>query len=151
MKKLLLALTLSVISLNAVKTYGNVIVSKVISVYDGDTFRANIATLPPIVGQNIGIRLFGIDTPELRDKDPLVKELAYQARDYARQRLFNAQVIELVNLLRGKYFRIVAQVWVDGADLGQELIDRGLAVAYDGGTKPNWSELVRSAPLPLAS
>ena len=151
MKKLLLALTLSVISLNAVKTYGNVIVSKVIAVYDGDTFRVNIATLPPIVGQNIGIRLFGIDTPELRDKDPLVKELAYQARDYARQRLFNAQVIELVNLLRGKYFRIVAQVWVDGADLGQELIDRGLAVAYDGGTKPNWSELVRSAPLPLAS
>jgi endonuclease YncB( thermonuclease family) len=39
---------------------------------------------------------------------------------------------------RGKYFRIVADVFVDGSNLGQELIERGLAKPYDGGTKPKW-------------
>ena len=37
--------------------YGTVTVSKVISVYDGDTFRVNIDSLPPIVGKNIPIRV----------------------------------------------------------------------------------------------
>ena len=39
-------------SLQAAPQYGTVTVSKVISVYDGDTFRVNIDSLPPIVGKN---------------------------------------------------------------------------------------------------
>jgi endonuclease YncB( thermonuclease family) len=39
---------------------------------------------------------------------------------------------------RGKYFRIVADVYVDGSDLGQELIEKGLAKPYHGEKKPKW-------------
>ena len=36
---------------------------------------------------------------------------------------------------RGKYFRIAADVYVDGESLGDMLIAAGVAVRYDGGKK----------------
>ena len=118
--------------------YGTVTVSKVISVYDGDTFRVNIASLPPIVGKNIPIRVNGVDTPEIRGKCQYEKNLALDARDFVRNKLANAKEIKLTNLQRGKYFRVVASVLVDGVSLEQELLDKKLAYSYDGGTKLNW-------------
>ena len=41
----------------------------------------------------------------------------------------------LRNTKRGKYFRIVADVYVDNKNLTDILISSGLGVAYDGGTK----------------
>ena len=90
--------------------YGTVTVSKVISVYDGDTFRVNIDSLPPIVGKNIPIRVNGVDTPEIRGKCLYEKNLALKARDFVRAKLANAKEIKLTNLQRGKYFRVVANV-----------------------------------------
>jgi len=49
-------------------SYGNTSVIKVTSIYDGDTFRANIEGYPAIVGEHMSIRINGIDTPELRGK-----------------------------------------------------------------------------------
>jgi endonuclease YncB( thermonuclease family) len=43
--------------------------------------------------------------------------------------------IELKNMQRGKYFRIVADVHVDDKNLADMLIENNLAVRYDGGTK----------------
>ena len=60
-KLLLLALCIGFSSVQAAPEYGTAIVSKVISVYDGDTFRVDIDSLPPIVGNNIPIRLNGVE------------------------------------------------------------------------------------------
>ena len=55
--------------------------------------------------------------------------------------LKDAETIDLKNIERGKYFRIVADVFVDGESLADELIVAGMAVAYDGGKKThNWCE-----------
>ena len=54
------------------------------------------------------------------------------------KRLREGKVIELRNMKRGKYFRIVAEVWIDGKSQGEELIELGLAKAYDGGKKVRW-------------
>ena len=55
--------------------------------------------------------------------------------------LKDAETINLKNIERGKYFRIVADVFVDGKSLADELIEAGLAVADDGGTKTkDWCE-----------
>ena len=94
----------------AAPQYGTVTVSKVISVYDGDTFRVNIDSLPPIVGKNIPIRVNGVDTPEIQGKCKYEKNLALKARDFVRAKLANAKEIKLTNLQRGKYFRVVANV-----------------------------------------
>ena len=134
---LMLYLTVT-LSAQAAPQYGTVTVSKLISVYDGDTFRVDIASLPPIVGKNIAIRVNGVDTPEIRGKCLYEKNLALKARDFVRGKLANAKEIKLTNLQRGKYFRVVANVLVDGVSLEQELLDNELAYDYDGGKKSSW-------------
>ena len=42
--------------------------------------------------------------------------------------LKDAERIDLKNMGRGKYFRIVADVYVDGGNLAETLIDSGMAV-----------------------
>ena len=135
--KLFVLLLLS-FNLQATPQYGTVSVSKVISVYDGDTFRVNIDSLPPIVGRNIAIRVNGIDTPEIRGKCQYEKDLAIKARDFVRAKLANAKEITLTNLQRGKYFRVVANVLIDRVSLERELLDDELAYVYDGGKKLSW-------------
>lgn len=115
-----------------------VLVSRVISVYDGDTFRCDIDKFPAILGANIGIRVAGIDTPEMKDKRLEIKSLAVKARDYVRALFARSHSIELRNLRRGKYFRIVADVYVDGENLAESLLKEGLAQPYDGGRKTEW-------------
>lgn len=126
------------------KSYGTVIPSRIQGVYDGDTFRCDIDYWPSIIGDNISVRLGGVDAPEMKDKRPAVKALAIKARDHLASRLREAKMIELRNLKRGKYFRLVADVYVDGESLAQEMIRLGLAYEYDGGTKKEWGEVVRS-------
>jgi endonuclease YncB( thermonuclease family) len=75
-KYLLLVVILAILPAQAAPQYGTVTVSKVISVYDGDTFRVDIDSLPPIVGKNIPIRVNGVDTPEIRGKCQYEKNLA---------------------------------------------------------------------------
>jgi endonuclease YncB( thermonuclease family) len=134
----LLTLCLGVLSVQAAPEYGTVTVSKVISVYDGDTFRVDIDSLPPIVGKNIPIRLNGVDTPEIQGKCQYEKDLALKARNFVRSKLANAKVIKLTNLQRGKYFRVVADVMIDGDSLERELLENKLAYKYTGGKKSSW-------------
>ena len=136
----LLACLLGLPSLHAAeeKTYGNVVVDEVVSIYDGDTFRVNIHSWPAVVGERISVRVYGIDTPEMRDADPDVKALARKAKQFSVAALRGARKVELRNLRRDKYFRLLADVYVDGRSLGAQLVKAGLAKAYDGGTKSQW-------------
>ncbi len=117
------------------KVYGSAVVSEVTSIYDGDTFRANLKGYPEIIGYRIGVRINGIDTPEMRGQCQKEKNLARQAKELTVTQLRGAKKIELRNMKRGKYFRIVADVYVDGKSLGEMLVKRSLAVPYDGGHK----------------
>lgn len=120
---------------SAKPTYPNITVSKVVSVYDGDTIKVNIANYPAIVGQAVSIRIRGIDAPEMRAKCPVEKIKAIEARDYLRAVLASGEVIELHNVQRGKYFRLVANVIVDGKDVSQIMIDEQLVRPYSGKSK----------------
>lgn len=122
------------------KSYGDVIVTDIVDVYDGDTFHINIKDWPDIVGKRIGVRVIGIDSPEMHDKDPLVKLNAIKAKEYAHNILTTANEVKLVNIKRDKYFRILATVLVDGRDFSKIMLDSGLAKQYDGGTKDEWTE-----------
>jgi micrococcal nuclease len=119
-------------------SYGNAKVSEVTSIYDGDTFRANIEGSPPIVGEHIPIRINGIDTPGLRGKCDKEKQQARLAKQFTAERLRAAKSITLQNIKRGKYFRLIADVYIDGSNLGELLIKHGHAVKYDGDTRSNW-------------
>ena len=56
-----------------------------------------------------------------------------QAREITEKALLGGTKIELRNAERGKYFRVVAEVWIDGESLADTLKAKGLAKDYDGG------------------
>lgn len=123
------------------QTYGDFTDVEVVRVYDGDTFFVDISSIHPLLGDEIGIRVRGVDTPEIRAGCDQERELAYAARSLAETSLMEAMDVDLVNVERGKYFRIVATVMVDGTDLADILIDAELAVPYYGeGPKHEWCE-----------
>lgn len=107
---------------------GKVLVSRVVSVFDGDTFRCDIDTWPKLFGWRIPIRIRGIDCPERRSKYQPIAERALLARDFTKTALINAKRIELIDVKRGKYFRLIADVNIDGQDLASALLQHGLAV-----------------------
>lgn len=107
---------------------------KVIGVYDGDTFtiRLNDASLPEIF-RNISIRVKGIDTPEMKPQNAR----ALESRIFLEGLLSRATVIEIKNIEKDKYFRLVADVYVDRRLVSEVMISRGYGVPYDGGKKQN--------------
>ena len=117
-----------------------VVVQRVVSVYDADTFRVSLKDWPEYLGDDISIRVRGIDAPEIRGKCESEKVKARAARDYVRQRLSKSSTISLHNIEPGKYFRLVADVQLDGTSLAQELINQGLARSYDGGHRQGWCD-----------
>ena len=124
-----------------VDTAQTLVIDTVLRVYDGDTFYANIANLPPIFGKNIGIRLKGVDTPEMSGVDSCNTALAKAAKIYLDKRL-RATCIRIVlkNLERDKYFRIDADVYVNGVNINQEMVTKGFAKLYTGdGPKPKYT------------
>ena len=109
------------------RIYGD-IKAEVMRVVDGDTVYVKIPTEHPIIGYEIGIRVYGIDTREKDDGGEVAKDLVTSL-------LRPGKYVLLKNLRRGKFFRIVADVIVDGDSLADILIEKGLAYEYYGGTK----------------
>jgi micrococcal nuclease len=122
----------------AEKSYGDVeCIAGTIT--DGDTFHVTIPGWPEIIGDNISVRVRGIDTPEKHDPDPKVRELANRGRIFVVHQVRSGAKVELKNMGRDKYFRIDADVYVGEQSLAQLLLDNYLAKPYDGGAKPVWT------------
>ena len=117
------------------KSFGDFEGAEYVRNYDGDTITFNLPGLHPIIGEKISIRVNGIDTPEIRGKCDKEKYDAKQAKVMVADILKDAERITLKNMERGKYFRIAADVFVDGENLADMLIEAGVAVRYGGGKK----------------
>jgi endonuclease YncB( thermonuclease family) len=120
------------------KSYGEVTITSIVDVYDGDTFRVNIKGWPAIIGDTISVRIAGIDTPEKRGGDEYSRSLAMKAAKFTEKKLRSARVVTLKNIRRDKYFRILADVYIDRWNLARELVRVGLAREYYGGKKARW-------------
>ena len=111
---------------------------KLISVYDGDTFKVNLRCKKTVVCKGISVRVRGIDTPELKTKNPKEKQKALAAKIFTQQVLFEKK-ITLKNCQRDKYFRLLCDVFVknkkEEINLAKSLLSSGLAVEYDSKTK----------------
>lgn len=115
---------------------------KYVSAYDADTIKVNLPNIHPLLGDRISVRVFGVDSPEIKGQTKCEKEKAIKARDLVRTWLSTAKRIDLVNIGRDKYFRVLARVRIDGKDLSDKLIELKLAYPYYGDTKEirNWCE-----------
>jgi len=127
-KKLVLLLNLLLlcgcVAVDSDKPYPDVTVSRLLRVIDGDTFACDIDEHSAIAGKNISIRIRGIDTPELKSKDTEERKSAVLEQQRLSGLLRNARVIELRNIDRDKYFRIDADVRLDGEPLLPKLNQR---------------------------
>lgn len=102
--------------------------------YDGDTCTISLGGLPDVFGKKIGLRVWGIDTPEIRGKCAKEKRLAKKAQRFVWKRVKNGKAT-IHNIGRGKYFRIVGRVKVGDKWLDDLLFDAGLGVRYYGKKK----------------
>jgi endonuclease YncB( thermonuclease family) len=135
------------------------------SVYDGDTItilvptklsiynmgsentvdlNSNTNQAEKIVLNKIRVRLYGIDTPELKPKKNLTDRdehiaKAKEARDFLSQLILN-KIIKISFLSNDKYGRPLVKLYskeitADEICLNDLMIKKGFAKKYDGGTK----------------
>jgi endonuclease YncB( thermonuclease family) len=115
----------------------------VIKVYDGDTI--TIASKLPYSESCIyrfSVRLNGIDCPEIKGKTESEKQCAQIAKKELSNLILN-KIISLKNVQNEKYGRILADVYLDDLHLNNFMIEKRLAVTYNGGTKVcpnNWMD-----------
>ena len=82
------------------------------------------------------VRVRGVDTPEMRSKDPEERECAHRAKAYTEQQALGRK-LELERVAHDKYGRILADIRLSSGELLHNLIiDSGHGVTYDGGKKP---------------
>lgn len=120
--------------------YGTVQVDQVNSIYDADTFNITVNAWPAIIGKNIRVRVGSLDTPENKGECQEEVEAALLAKQATVAFLRDAKTIELRHMKRDKFFRIDAEVYADGKNLGEYLLAQGHARTYDGGKRHGWCE-----------
>lgn len=113
----------------------------VTKVVDGDSIRVAVDWLPEELGEDISIRVMGIDTPEKggRAQCESEAELGAQATAFAKERIKVGDVVTVEIIGWDKYGgRIDANIYINGENFGDMQIAAGLAKPYDGGTKESW-------------
>ena len=115
---------------------GVVIETKVSSVYDGDT----VTLIVPFEHKffKTKCRLMGIDTPELRTRDPKEKAAGMAARDYLRSLIAEKHVwVECGGY--DKYGRLLGTLYLNASlekpSVNERMLQEGHAKSYFGGTK----------------
>lgn len=108
-------------------------------VLDGDTFAARVS-LEEDVEITVRVRLINVDTPELNGDCQAEIDAAHRAKQRLEDLLQLGTVVELKNIKDDKYLgRIDANVILsDGRDVGDVLVDDGLARRYNGGRRKSW-------------
>jgi endonuclease YncB( thermonuclease family) len=113
----------------------------VIKVYDGDTITiASRLPYPDSPLYRFSVRLNGIDCPEMKSNNTYEKECALIAKNEMVSLVMN-KIVSLKNVQTEKYGRILADVYIDDLHLNQHMLEKRLAIYYDGGTKispKNW-------------
>lgn len=101
----------------------------IVSVYDGDTIRADIDVGFSIIFKNIDLRLFGINAPEMVGVNKLQGTIA---RDALRKRILDKDVvIQTYKDKQEKYGRYLATVLLEGENINAWLVANKYAVAVN--------------------
>jgi micrococcal nuclease len=78
------------------------------------------------------VRLYGVDAPELRSKDPAEKARAQESQAFVSQWFAQPGAVLVRTTKEEKYGRMLADCYREGApSLCTELLERGLAQPYN--------------------
>lgn len=102
-------------------------VEEVLDVHDGDTFRARI-DLGFRTYTVISIRVRGVNTPEMHDKDPALKLAARAAQRFSEETLKGNPVVIESHKDVQSFSRWVCDVWAGDRKLDEAIIEAGHGV-----------------------
>lgn len=115
---------------------------RLIEAVDGDTFKVEIVSILPKHMNIMSVRVFGIDTPEKggRAKCSREDELAQKASKITKDLITDKRNSITIDPVQFDKFggRFDARVYINGMDLAEILIDKGLARSYHGEKKGSW-------------
>lgn len=107
--------------------------ANVTKVYDGDTVTVDIQLGMDIVMKSQSIRLYGINTPEVKG---VSREMGLLVRDFVRKEIMNKQVfIQTINDKKGKYGRLLGVILYRNSEghlvcLNDLLLENEMAIEY---------------------
>ena len=83
------------------------------------------------------VRLYGIDTPESRTRDPDEKKCGLLAKKFLEDAVKNGKtiIIRTQKDEKGKFGRVLGSLVIDGININHKMIEENLAVAYYGQSK----------------
>ena len=95
------------------------------SVYDGDTITCTIDCGFNVRLRKMKIRLFGLNTPEVRGKE---REEGLKVRDKLRERILDKDiVVHTIKDKKGKYGRYLGIIYLGDENINEWLIKSGMA------------------------
>ena len=111
--------------------------AKVIKVIDGDTVDVDIDLGFGMTYKKQRVRLMGIDTPESRTRDLVEKLFGKASKKHLKEILSNAEMLTLVSHDKGKFGRILGELFVGNSSfsINQQMIKDCHAVPYFGQSK----------------
>ena len=114
---------------------------KVTNIVDGDTVDVDIDLGFGVWLRDQRIRLYGIDTPESRTSDPSEKLYGKAAAEFLKKWLDGGDVtIKTHKDERGKFGRILGELWVFDTNVNRKMIEEHHAVEYHGQSKEEIAE-----------
>ena len=104
-------------------------------IVDGDTFDCCLDLGFDVKLHKQRVRLSGIDTPESRTKNLEEKALGLEAKEFLERRIADCDNLWVSTEKDGKYGRMLGNIWCGVTCINEEMVSRGYAWEYDGGTK----------------
>ena len=118
---------------------------KILKVVDGDTVDVDIDLGFGVVLSDERVRIMGIDTPESRTSDKVEKVFGIAAKNALKGMLGKTSILKTqINRdgedMKGKFGRILGELYVNGVSINQKMIDDYHAVEYTGENKDTTTE-----------
>jgi len=110
--------------------------AKIIDVYDCDTVTAEIS-LGFGITKIEKIRLWGINTAEIRTRDKVEKSVGLESKFFLKELLLN-KIVKIHTYKDGKFGRLLADIYLDGILINEFLIESGYGIPYFGGKKEEY-------------
>ncbi len=108
----------------SIDSYGSAVVSQILRIDEQATLYCNIENFPPLIGKNMPVMLKDLKPANSAEAN---KKIQAFLSALLMNKAESKPKIQLSNIQRGKTFCLCADIYCDGKDIAEMLIEKGLA------------------------